>query len=167
MTTVNLLWDIWRDKYNGGNLWTNLRQSNRQRRKRYKTYNSRSRLANKRHVTERPASVKQVNTRGAEKSVPFIAEVVITASWRCWSEKTVQEKDTIIKLRREGIIEFNYFCRSSNLILGNLFILPAMWKIKPMLFDYSWFFHMHHSSFAKGRVLQEAMLTFFSICLLK
>ncbi|MEX2396218.1 MAG: helix-turn-helix domain-containing protein, partial [Balneolales bacterium] len=40
---------IWRDKANGGSLWTHLRQSLKQRRKRYKAYDSRGRLANKRH----------------------------------------------------------------------------------------------------------------------
>ena len=32
---------IWRDKKNGGSLWTYLRQSTKQRRKRYKAYDSR------------------------------------------------------------------------------------------------------------------------------
>jgi IS30 family transposase len=55
---------IWRDKCNGGNLWTNLRQSNKRRRKRYKAYDSRGRLANKRHITERPASVETLKYKG-------------------------------------------------------------------------------------------------------
>ena len=55
---------IWRDKCNGGNLWTNLRQSNKRRRKRYKAYDSRGRLANKRHITERPASVETRKYKG-------------------------------------------------------------------------------------------------------
>lgn len=49
---------IWRDKANGGNLWSHLRQSAKRRRKRYKAYDSRGRLADKRHITERPASVE-------------------------------------------------------------------------------------------------------------
>lgn len=49
---------IWRDKSEGGNLWTHLRQSPKRRRKRYKAYDSRGRLANKRHISERPASVE-------------------------------------------------------------------------------------------------------------
>ncbi len=48
---------IWRDKANGGLLWTHLRQASKQRRKRYKAYDSRGRLANKRHISERPESV--------------------------------------------------------------------------------------------------------------
>ncbi len=49
---------IWRDKANGGNLWCHLRQSAKRRRKRYKAYDSRGRLANKRHISERPSSVE-------------------------------------------------------------------------------------------------------------
>ncbi len=49
---------IWRDKAAGGALWQNLRQSPKRRRKRYKAYDSRGRLADKRHITERPSSVE-------------------------------------------------------------------------------------------------------------
>lgn len=49
---------IWLDKENGGNLWTHLRQSSKLRRKRYRSYDSRGRLAAKRHISERPASVE-------------------------------------------------------------------------------------------------------------
>lgn len=55
---------IWRDKANGGNLWLHLRQSSKQRRKRYKAYDSRGRLANKRHISERPSSVETRKTMG-------------------------------------------------------------------------------------------------------
>lgn len=55
---------IWRDKAEGGNLWTHLRQSPKQRRKRYKAYDSRGRLANKRHITERPDSVESREYKG-------------------------------------------------------------------------------------------------------
>jgi len=55
---------IWRDKANGGLLWCHLRQSSKRRRKRYKAYDSRGRLANKRHITERPASVESRRYRG-------------------------------------------------------------------------------------------------------
>ncbi len=55
---------IWADKTNGGNLWTHLRQSTKQRRKRYKAYDSRGRLANKRHISERPASIETRKYRG-------------------------------------------------------------------------------------------------------
>lgn len=49
---------IWRDKAEGGSLWKHLRQSPKIRRKRYKAYDSRGRLASKRHISERPASVE-------------------------------------------------------------------------------------------------------------
>ncbi len=55
---------IWRDKAEGGKLWTHLRQSSKQRRKRYKAYDSRGRLANKRHISERPASVESRKYKG-------------------------------------------------------------------------------------------------------
>lgn len=55
---------VWRDKENGGNLWRYLRQSPKQRRKRYRSYDSRGRLANKRHITERPASVETRKYKG-------------------------------------------------------------------------------------------------------
>ena len=55
---------IWRDKANGGNLWTHLRQSPKLRRKRYRAYDSRGQLANKRHITERPATVETRKYKG-------------------------------------------------------------------------------------------------------
>jgi len=51
---------IWRDKANGGQLFKHLRQSTKQRRKRYNAYDSRGKLADKRHISERP---KYVETR--------------------------------------------------------------------------------------------------------
>lgn len=55
---------IWRDKAEGGSLWLNLRQSSKCRRKRYKAYDSRGRLANKRHITERPSTVEGRKYKG-------------------------------------------------------------------------------------------------------
>lgn len=55
---------IWRDKAIGGNLWRYLRQSPKQRRKRYRAYDSRGRLADKRHISERPKSVESRRTKG-------------------------------------------------------------------------------------------------------
>jgi IS30 family transposase len=49
---------VWRDKKNGGDLWTHLRQSSKQRRKRYNAYDSRGRLAQKRHISERPEHIE-------------------------------------------------------------------------------------------------------------
>jgi len=55
---------IWRDKHQGGSLWMHLRQSPKQRRKRYKAYDSRGRLAHKRHISERPTSVETRRFKG-------------------------------------------------------------------------------------------------------
>ena len=49
---------IWNDKANGGTLWKHLRQSQKQRRKRYKAYDSRGKLANKRPISDRPKSIE-------------------------------------------------------------------------------------------------------------
>jgi IS30 family transposase len=45
---------VWRDKKRGGSLYKCLRQSGKKRRKRYGRYDSRGRLAGKRHISERP-----------------------------------------------------------------------------------------------------------------
>src|SRR5215210_476396 len=49
---------VWRDKREGGLLYTHLRGARKKRRKRYGAYDSRGRLAGKRHISERPASVE-------------------------------------------------------------------------------------------------------------
>ncbi len=49
---------IWNDKADGGLLYKHLRQSSKQRRKRYRAYDSRGILADKRHISERPKSVE-------------------------------------------------------------------------------------------------------------
>ena len=49
---------VWRDKEAGGDLHKHLRGSPKMRRKRYGSYDSRGRLAGKRHITERPASAE-------------------------------------------------------------------------------------------------------------
>ena len=55
---------IWSDRHQGGALFRHLRCSPKQRRKRYGRYDSRGRLAGKRHVSERPASVECRRTVG-------------------------------------------------------------------------------------------------------
>lgn len=55
---------IWEDKARGGDLWRCLRQATKQRRKRYKAYDSRGRLATKRHISERPSSVDTRKYKG-------------------------------------------------------------------------------------------------------
>lgn len=49
---------VWRDKKAGGYLYMHLRCAQKQRRKGYGHYDSRGRLAGKRHISERPASVE-------------------------------------------------------------------------------------------------------------
>lgn len=49
---------VWRDHRAGGSLYHHLRGAYKQRRKRYGRYDSRGRLAGKRHISERPASVE-------------------------------------------------------------------------------------------------------------
>jgi IS30 family transposase len=49
---------VWTDKRTGGDLWRHLRQAGKKRRKRYGAYDSRGRLAGKRHISERPAEVE-------------------------------------------------------------------------------------------------------------
>jgi IS30 family transposase len=48
---------VWTDKRRGGMLYTHLRGAQKQRRKRYRSYDSRGRLASKRHISTRPAVV--------------------------------------------------------------------------------------------------------------
>ena len=46
---------VWRDKEAGGHLYRHLRCSPKLRRKRHNSYDSRGRLAGKRHISERPS----------------------------------------------------------------------------------------------------------------
>ncbi len=55
---------IWQDRKHGGTLFKHLRGARKQRRKRYGYYDSRGRLAGKRHISTRPASVE--NRRQSE-----------------------------------------------------------------------------------------------------
>lgn len=50
---------VWEDKRAGGELWRHLRQAMKERRKRYRSHDSRGRLAGKRHISERPAEVEE------------------------------------------------------------------------------------------------------------
>jgi IS30 family transposase len=49
---------VWHDKAAGGGLWRHLRQATKKRRKRYGAYDSRGKVAGKRHISERPAAVE-------------------------------------------------------------------------------------------------------------
>jgi IS30 family transposase len=55
---------VWHDKQVGGELWKHLRQAAKRRRKRYRSHDSRGRLAGKRHISERPAEVASRRVRG-------------------------------------------------------------------------------------------------------
>ena len=55
---------IWRDKDAEGELWRHLRQATKKRRKRYRSYDSRGKLAGKRHISERPPEVETRATIG-------------------------------------------------------------------------------------------------------
>lgn len=50
---------IWADKKRGGTLWRHLRGARKQRRKRYRAYDSRGRLAGKKMIQTRPAIVER------------------------------------------------------------------------------------------------------------
>jgi IS30 family transposase len=50
---------IWRNKRRGGTHYKLLRQAGKKRRKRYGAYDSRGRLAGKRHISERPPAVEE------------------------------------------------------------------------------------------------------------
>jgi IS30 family transposase len=49
---------VWRDKWEGGDLYRSLRQATKLRRKRRNSYDHRGRLPGKRHISERPASAE-------------------------------------------------------------------------------------------------------------
>jgi len=55
---------IWHDRARGGQLYRHLRGANKQRRKRYQRYDSRGRLAGKRHISERPAAAENRSRKG-------------------------------------------------------------------------------------------------------
>ncbi len=55
---------IWEDRRNHGELHKHLRCAQKKRRKRYKHYDSRGVLANKRHISERPMSVESRRLKG-------------------------------------------------------------------------------------------------------
>jgi IS30 family transposase len=55
---------VWSDKEAGGDLWRHMRQAGKKRRKRYRAYDSRGRLAGKRHISERPPEVESRQVLG-------------------------------------------------------------------------------------------------------
>ncbi len=55
---------VWNDKASGGGLYQHLRCASKKRRKRHNSYDSRGRLAGKRHISERPAWVEKRRSIG-------------------------------------------------------------------------------------------------------
>ena len=55
---------IWNDRVEGGDLYLYLRGARKLRRKRYNRYDSRGRLAGKRHISERPSHVEKRRSIG-------------------------------------------------------------------------------------------------------
>lgn len=55
---------VWADRAQGGELYRRLRCATKKRRKRYGRYDSRGRLAGKRHVSDRPASAESRRSMG-------------------------------------------------------------------------------------------------------
>lgn len=91
---------IWKDKSIGGSLWKSLRQSSKQRRKRYNAYDSRGRLANKRHITERPPSVETRRFFG---------------HWEIDTVKGTGSKDCIVTIveRKTGFVQIGKLLNST------------------------------------------------------
>jgi len=91
---------IWRDKANGGSLWKSLRQSSKKRRKRYNAYDSRGRLANKRHIDDRPATVEGRRYFG---------------HWEIDTVKGTGSKDCIVTIveRKTGFVQIGKLNNSS------------------------------------------------------
>ena len=63
---------VWRDKREGGTLYTHLRGARKRRRKRYGAYDSRGRLAGKRPISERPPEV-EARERGGHWEADTVA----------------------------------------------------------------------------------------------
>lgn len=82
---------VWRDKKEGGALYTHLRGARKRRRKRYGAYDSRGRLAGKRMISERPAEVESREAVG---------------HWEADTVMGVGSKDCVLTLveRKTGLV---------------------------------------------------------------
>jgi transposase, IS30 family len=82
---------VWRDKREGGALYTHLRGARKRRRKRYGAYDSRGRLAGKRMISERPA---EVESRGR------------VGHWEADTVAGANSKDCVVTLveRKTGLV---------------------------------------------------------------
>jgi transposase, IS30 family len=84
---------VWRDKKDGGLLYTHLRGARKRRRKRYGAYDSRGRLAGKRMISERPP---EVEARGAAGH--WEADTVIGAGSRDCVVTLVERKTGLVMI---------------------------------------------------------------------
>jgi IS30 family transposase len=100
---------VWADKRAGGQLWTHLRQAAKQRRKRYRAYDSRGRLAGKRHIAERDAVVEERARIG-----DWEIDTIKGDSQACHSALTMVERKTgyvaIGKLAHHNALAANRRC---------------------------------------------------------
>jgi IS30 family transposase len=71
---------VWRNKREGGLLYTHLRGARKRRRKRYGSYDSRGKLAGKRPISERPRRSRLGSRRGTGRSIRWRARAAKTAS---------------------------------------------------------------------------------------
>ena len=67
---------VWRDKEAGGHLYRHLRCSPKLRRKRHNSYDSRGRLAGKRHISERPSCIEKRSAVGHWEIDTVIGKIV-------------------------------------------------------------------------------------------
>jgi transposase, IS30 family len=97
---------VWRDRILGGSLYTFLRGARKRRRKRYGAYDSRGRLAGKRHISTRPLAAEQRSEIGHWE----IDTVIGTGSRHCLV--TIVERKTgylvIGKLRARTTAHTNH-----------------------------------------------------------
>ena len=76
---------VWRDKHAGGELWRHMRQAGKRRRKRYGAYDSRGRLAGKRHISERPAEAETRTVVGHWEIDTVMGNEHGRTAWSRWS----------------------------------------------------------------------------------
>lgn len=95
---------VWQDKWQGGDLYLLLRQAGKKRRKRYGRYDSRGRLAGKRHISERPPGAQNRSRIGH-----WEVDTVVGPGRPCIL--TLVERKTglvlIAKLNAHTVAEFN------------------------------------------------------------
>ena len=103
---------IWNDKAAGGNLYKHLRCATKKRRKRHNSYDSRGRLAGKRHISERPRAVETRSTIG---------------HWEIDTVVGAGSKDCVVTLveRKTGFAMIGTLTNSGGVLLWNLGIVAV------------------------------------------